>query len=833
MAQVKYKSETFDETNADIINNRTIAKSKISPELSYALTDAIKDINSNMLDVVFNWFNEIAVNAGFEFTNNIDYDYNIALKILPTISFSNSANFIYQSLSSSIRVEPNYYGCFPRLSSPDTSMTTSINDTEYPVYYFMSTSSTANQVKNMTNIPYNKSVDNNLYGLGMMELKNEFTGNIGYNEAGEWEGPYSYALYDGDSIESIYTWEQFNTRLNGLIMPQLYQLTSPSYMAGTPLDENFVPNDVDESYVYSQIGREKLSEFYTPGLGFDVILGADEYLNERRIPFLTDIFSLFSGSIELTLSNNVDDVRQMHFTTSAFNTTITEGGGFNSYRYGWQTVNRKGQNSGIGIPFPLLLYKAGIFSNPPILILFSSAKPVGGVNRFRQAQMFNIGTPDEWRNLFKLMNIYCTWDFTELTVTPLNEWTVGNNQVSADISFAPGSGGFPGGIVNGGTQISVPGIPDPALPGGGGLGPLGFESDDYIDGTSYTGGASTLCNTYALNYNEISQLQKCFLDGGLWAQISAWFKDPQEGVINVLSFPFDVAQFAGEAATLVDKISILGVDMETDGDPVSGYFLSRGVKTRIPMGYIDVQELYESFMDWSPYTKLTVFLPYVGFKTIDVDKFMRRRISCYYDVDFMDGSCIAVLASQIGDTFVPQYIYDCNIAKQISISKSDAAEVNQKKLKTALTGLIGVITTIAGAAIGTAAAPGAGTAAGAGAGAAISGAISTAGIVTTSASAISNTVDAVLSKSHIQSQGIGDGNQGRSLTSIPFLLYEKPYINMPDDYAEIAGYQTNIIGTLKDYTGFTVCDNVKISSSIATETEKGYIKDMLMGGVIL
>ena len=72
------------------------------------------------------------------------------------------------------------------------------------------------------------------------------------------------------------------------------------------------------------------------------------------------------------------------------------------------------------------------------------------------------------------------------------------------------------------------------------------------------------------------------------------------------------------------------------------------------------------------------------------------------------------------------------------------------------------------------------------------------------------------------------------MSPIPFVIITRPITNMPNNYNEIAGYQTNLYRTLNELTGFTACDNVKLDGvNKATEDEKTMIKTMLLNGVIL
>ena len=52
----------------------------------------------------------------------------------------------------------------------------------------------------------------------------------------------------------------------------------------------------------------------------------------------------------------------------------------------------------------------------------------------------------------------------------------------------------------------------------------------------------------------------------------------------------------------------------------------------------------ETFMDFNPYSKATIYLPYIGYKELDIDDIRGCVCSLQYHVDLLNGSCVAELS---------------------------------------------------------------------------------------------------------------------------------------------------------------------------------------------
>ena len=424
---------------------------------------------------------------------------------------------------------------------------------------------------------------------------------------------------------------------------------------------------------------------------------------------------------------------------------------------------------------------------------------------------------DDWYSFFKTyLGCYASFNASDYN-KPVNQWTFGNKEVDIDDRDVPGSGGQEGGETGGGEGT-------------------GDNTSEPIDLGKEATGTSEQTTSYALSYGEIEELNLAFLNGSLWQPIlsssNIFFPSPADAIINLVAFPFNIAQFDEENVTYLDAIKILGVELaynvgEGATNKISGYKLGHNMKTRIPMGSLEFKEFFGTFLDYDPYTQISLYLPFFGYIPLSATAVMGKKVEIFYNVSYLDGTCLCVV---LADN-VPIITKEGKIGYELPIIKSD----NSTR---AINMVANTISTVATSTLSTAGKMAMKEASAEGStkesinekakqGAVI-------GAITGAGQSGINGVKSLLNQSTISFSGSATGVHGRAMSPIPFVIITRPITNMPNNYNEIAGYQTNLYRKLNDLTGFTACDNVKLDGvNMATEDEKTMIKTMLLNGVIL
>lgn len=238
-------------------------------------------------------------------------------------------------------------------------------------------------------------------------------------------------------------------------------------------------------------------------------------------------------------------------------------------------------------------------------------------------------------------------------------------------------------------------------------------------------------------------------------------------------------------------------------------------------GTININEYFKSFLDYTPFTKITIFLPFIGYKQLNVDEVMNSSLHLVYRIDVYSGSCIAFLriTKNIKSTNLNSVLYsfDGNCAMDIPFTSGDMSRY---------------VAAILGTAASTA-------------GAVISNPVLSEMPLNSNNDATKNpnekhlsdlqngTSNLMASKPQIQRGGSLTGANSSMGMKRPYIIIERPLQQMPGDYANFIGIPLNMTKTLSQVTGFTVVSQIFMASTQATDKEIKMITKLLMQGVIL
>ena len=67
-------------------------------------------------------------------------------------------------------------------------------------------------------------------------------------------------------------------------------------------------------------------------------------------------------------------------------------------------------------------------------------------------------------------------------------------------------------------------------------------------------------------------------------------------------------------------------------------------------GSVSVEELHHSLLDYSPFSRLTIYLPFIGFMDLDDKLVMGKAVRVNYRVDVLSGRCLAEVYTMIDDS---------------------------------------------------------------------------------------------------------------------------------------------------------------------------------------
>jgi hypothetical protein len=209
-------------------------------------------------------------------------------------------------------------------------------------------------------------------------------------------------------------------------------------------------------------------------------------------------------------------------------------------------------------------------------------------------------------------------------------------------------------------------------------------------------------------------------------------------------------------------------------------------------------------MDYAPYTKIDIYLPYIGFRTLDPADVMGCTLNIKYIIDVVTGGCNAVI-NVSGKGAIYQYNGSCIANIPLSAINYSGA------IQNAVSAIGSGITTAVGVASGQAPIA----------------AMGVAGLATQAANTAVNT------KEHIQRSGSMGGSAGLCSVQFPYVVIERPRLSTPAGYNRFIGNTLNVTMRLQDCHGLTMVESIHLDNVLCTDEERNELLNLLKEGVIL
>lgn len=290
----------------------------------------------------------------------------------------------------------------------------------------------------------------------------------------------------------------------------------------------------------------------------------------------------------------------------------------------------------------------------------------------------------------------------------------------------------------------------------------------------------------------ISQLNS--FGGWLWSssiidQLLRMWSNPLEGIIAFQKV------YASPTIGASSNIIVGYLDSEVAAPVVTSQF------TAVDCGTIDIAEKMHNATDYSPYTSMHLYLPFIGIVELDITEFMNGSINVKYSIDVYTGTCLAEVRS-IRQVDMPNatiiYTFSGNASQQLPLTSSNFA------------GALSALVSAVGGGI----------------------AIASGGGLTALAGATAIGHSVAHEMVHIGRSGALSANAGIMAARKPFIILGRRNGYDANAYNELYGYPANKTVYLSNCDGFT---RVKAGflRSKATENEKAEIMSFLKKGVIL
>ncbi len=232
---------------------------------------------------------------------------------------------------------------------------------------------------------------------------------------------------------------------------------------------------------------------------------------------------------------------------------------------------------------------------------------------------------------------------------------------------------------------------------------------------------------------------------------------------------------------------------------------------QVPFGSLLLPEYWGNCIDYAPYTKIQLALPYIGIVDVDTDDVLGSVNTLAYNIDVLSGAICATLKCQKFnlDSVIYQWSGACAVSLPFSGASYNSVLSAIAGIAAAGMGFAAMAAGPIGAALPAAALAAGGGAFGAGSAASIMGSM----------------------KGKVQKSGSFGANSGALGIMTPYFILTRPVQSVPSTWQFDKGYPSNISAQLGTLTGYTEVSEINLECS-GTEAEKKEIIDLLKKGVL-
>lgn len=308
-------------------------------------------------------------------------------------------------------------------------------------------------------------------------------------------------------------------------------------------------------------------------------------------------------------------------------------------------------------------------------------------------------------------------------------------------------------------------IPEPELP------PLSVTDTGFV--TLYNPSTAQLRNLANYMWSPAFSLEA----------FKKMFADPMDCILSLKILPCEIG-VSGARNVAIGNVST-GVTLTV----ASSQFV------RVDCGSVRLRRNTYSYLDWSPYTKVSIYLPFLGERQLDTNEVMDKTLQVVYHIDILTGDGVAYV---LVDNNV-MYQYDCHCAVDIPVSGQNTTSTMLGRLSLISQGTMAVA----------------------------SGGTSMIGALSSGASTVAGM------KPQIQHSGNLSASSGLLSCHYPFLIVSRPKICAPANQNKYTGYPLFETMRLANVHGYTKIYECHVENIPCTEEEKNMIKSILKEGIIL
>ena len=299
---------------------------------------------------------------------------------------------------------------------------------------------------------------------------------------------------------------------------------------------------------------------------------------------------------------------------------------------------------------------------------------------------------------------------------------------------------------------------------------------------------------FRIESNELRALATYMWSSSFLDVISKWLEDPSDVVVGIMMFPVLPTTGSNPQQIIVGGIQT----------PANGYLITDQYKD-ILIGKRVVPFAGDggkgNFLDFGPFTKCSVVLPYCGEHSLDMNDVAGKELELHYVVDFLTGSCVAYILVN-GSC---HYAFAGQMGTQIPISKASFNNM--------ISAVISAGATIGG----------------------VMSSIATGGLTAPLTAGVGGAMISNVMNMHpdVTYHSGGGGVTGWIGNQEPYIRIEEPIPKIGNDQKSFVGLPTYMTKRIGDCNGFTKVIDAHLKNIPCTSAEQDQINSLLKNGIII
>lgn len=305
-------------------------------------------------------------------------------------------------------------------------------------------------------------------------------------------------------------------------------------------------------------------------------------------------------------------------------------------------------------------------------------------------------------------------------------------------------------------------------------------------GSLNTSGLVTIYNPTESEVKEFGKWLWTTWSSDLMDTLAKMFNNPMDAVIGLHLI------YATPIVNTRDTIKAGFLDSKVETNVVEQRYVS------IFCGSMIVPQYWGNYLDFLPYTKTYIYLPFIGIQKLNTMDIVSSAVSIEYKIDVFNGSCIALITVARENYSTVMYEFSGNCAVQIPITSGNYSSILSSAISSVASG-VGFV-------------------------------MGGAGVGATIAFAGSNMMG---NKTDVQHSGSFGASHGAMGIKKPYIMVKRPIQKVVPDYNTLYGYPAHKMVKISDCSGYLRVKEVDVLSATATDEEKKIIENLLKQGVFV